>query len=77
MWKKEYYNNDGELYRDLSREDDGTPIEEIGRYEIVFDFDEQRYYCFVDAINMEEALRIFFINHIGITYQDVVDHMEI
>lgn len=42
MWKDKYWDNDGELFRDLSREDDGTPIEQIGRYEIVFDFKEQR-----------------------------------
>jgi hypothetical protein len=77
MWKDKYWNNDGALYRDLSREDDGTPIEEIGRYEIVFDFKEQRYYCFVDAISMDEALEIFFVNHDTVTYKDVIDHMEI
>lgn len=77
MWKDEYWNNDGELYRDLSREDDGTSIEEINRYEIVFDFEEQRYYCFIDAISMDEALGIFFVNHDTVTYKDVIDHMEI
>lgn len=77
MWKNEYWNNDGELYRDLNREDDGTAIEEIARYEIAFDFEGQRYYCFVDAINMEEALGIFFINHDTVTYQNIIDHMEI
>lgn len=77
MWKNEYWNNDGELYRDLSREDDGTPTEDIGCYEIVFDFEEQRYYCFIDAINMNEALGIFFVNHDTIMYKNIVDHMEI
>lgn len=77
MWKDEYWNNDGELYRDLSREDDGTSIEEINRYEIVFDFEEQRYYCFIDAISMDETLGIFFVNHDTVTYKDVIDHMEI
>lgn len=77
MWKEEYWNNDGKLYRDISREDDGTPIENVGRYEIVFDFENQRYYFFVDAINMDEALGIFFRNHETVTYNDVVDHMEI
>lgn len=59
MWKEEYWNNDGELYRDISREDDETPTENVGRYEIVFDFENQRYYCFVDATNMDEALGVF------------------
>lgn len=73
----EYYDNDGDLYRDLNREDDGTDIKDIGRYEIIFDVDKQRYYCFVDAINMDEALGIFFRNHPHITYEMVVDHMEV
>lgn len=77
MWKNEYWNNNGELYRDLDREDDGTDMEEIGRYEIVFDFEGQRYYCFVDAINIEEALGIFFVNHDTVMYKHIVDHMEI
>ena len=73
----EYYDNDGDLYRDLNREDDGTDIEEIGRYEIIFDVAKQRYYCFVDAINMDEALGIFFKNHQHVTYEMIVDHMEV
>ena len=77
MWKKEYWDNNGDLYRDLSREDDGTPIEKIGRYEIVVDFDNQRYYCFVDAISMDEALGNFFKNHDTVKYENIVDHMEI
>lgn len=73
----EYYDNDGDLYRDLNRNDDGTDIKDIGRYEIIFDVDKQRYYCFVDAINMDEALGILFRNHPHITYEVVVDHMEV
>ena len=76
MWQEEYWDNDGELYRDLSRDDDGTPIEEIGRYEIIFEFGE-RYYCFIDAISMDEALGIFFRNHNTVEYNNIVEHMEI
>ena len=77
MWKSQYWDNEGELFRDLDREDDGTPIEEMGRYEIVFDFSEQRYYCFVNAINMEEALGIFFANHDNVMYKHIIEHIEI
>ena len=77
MWQKEYRDNDGELYRDLDRENDGTSPDSIGRYEIVFDFEGQRYYCFVDAITMNEALGIFFRSHDTVEYKDVIDHMEI
>lgn len=73
----EYYDNDGDLYRDLDRENDGTDIKDIGRYEIIFDVAKQRYYCFVDAINMDEALGIFFKNHPHVTYEMIVDHMEV
>jgi len=77
MWKDEYWDNDGELYRDISREDDWISSKEVGRYEIVFDFEGQRYYCFIDAINMAEALGIFFVNHDTVMYENIVDHMEI
>lgn len=77
MWKDEYWDNDGSLYRDLEREDNGTSNEEISRYEIVFDFKEERFYCFVDAININEALGIFFKNHDTVTYRNIVDHMEV
>lgn len=77
MWKTEYWENDEGLYRDLDREYDGIPIEDIGRYEIIFDFDKQRYYCFVDAISLNEALGIFFKNHNTVTYDHILEHMEI
>lgn len=76
MWKEKYWDNDGELHRDLDR-DDGTDMKEIGRYEIVFDFEGRRYYCYVNAINMEEALCTFFMHHDSVTYEHIVDHMEI
>lgn len=77
MWKKEYWDNDGSLRRNIIRKDDGTSMENIGEYEVVFDFEEQRYYCFIYAINMNEALGIFFINHDNVTYKHIVDHMEV
>lgn len=77
MWQKEYWDNDGSLCRDLCREKDGASIEEIGNYEIIFEIDKQRYYCFVTAINMNEALGIFFKNHDTVKYENIVDHVEI
>lgn len=77
MWKDEYWNNDGEPYRDLDREDSSTSADEVGRYEIVFDFAGQRYYCFVDAVSMNEALGLFFKKHETVAYKDIVDHIEI
>ena len=74
---EQYWNNDGCLYRDLEREDDETPCEDIGRYEVVFDFAKSRYYCFIDAVSLEEAMFIFFKKHPHLTYEMVIDHMEI
>lgn len=76
-WQKEYWDNDGVLYRDLDRPDDDTSIEDLGRYEIMFDYDGVRRYCFVDAINMNEALGLFFKNHATVQYRDIVEHIEI
>jgi hypothetical protein len=74
--KKYFWNEDG-YQLDLDRENDGTPLEQIGRYEIVFDIDKDRYYCFIDATNINEALGIFFINHPHITYEMILDQMEV
>jgi len=41
--------------RDIDRDDDGTPMEDIGRYEVIFDYDGVRYYCYLDAVNIDEA----------------------
>jgi len=77
MWREKYWDSgDGSLMRDLDREDDGTPIESIGRYEIVFDVDGFRRYCYVDAVSMDEALGNFFRNHDDVRYKDIVDHFE-
>ena len=78
MWQEKYWNNNGLYYRELlDREDDGTPTDEIGKYEIIFEFGEQRYYCFVEARNIDEALGIFFRNHNTVEYNTIVDHFEI
>ena len=68
--------DDGHQF-DMDREDDETDIENIGRYEIVFEVDDKRYYCFADAINMNEALGLFFVNHPHVSYDMIIDHMEI
>lgn len=77
MWQDKYWNNDGDMCRDLDREDDGTDIDKINRYEIVFEYDDVRYYCFISAISLDEAIGIFFRNHDNVEYQNIVDHVEI
>ncbi len=68
---------DGRYQRDLVREPDDVPGSELGRYEIVFDLSAQRYYCFCDAVNMNEALGQFFRAHRHIPYSLIVDHVEV
>ena len=62
---------------DMNREPDDVPGNELGRYEIVFKVHEDHYYCFADAVNMDEALGQFFKHHPNITFGMVVDHMEV
>ena len=45
-------------------------------YEIIFEADDERFYCFVDAEDMEKALGRFFMAHPHITYNMVTDHVE-
>lgn len=72
-WKNHYRNEAGSLVRDICY----PMIDELETYEVIFDFDGERYYCYIDALNVNEALGIFFVNHENITYSHVVDHFEI
>lgn len=79
---KEYWDNDGCLYRDLDRDCSCDSFEEefegtVGRYEVIFDYMENRYYCFIDAVSLEAAMFTFFKHHPHITYDMIEDHMEI
>lgn len=78
-WMKEYWDNDGELYRDLDADPyyDAGKLPNTGRYEIIFDFGGVRRYCFVDAASMDEALGNFFRHHRNVTYDNIADHMEV
>lgn len=62
---------------DMDRGDDDTPLEGLNRYEIVFEVSGVRYYCFADAVNMDEALGQFFRQHPNIQYNMVLEHMEV
>lgn len=79
---KEYWDNDGCLYRDLDRDSSCDSFEEenevpVGRYEVIFDYMENRYYCFIEAVSLEAAMFTFFKYHPHITYDMIEDHMEI
>ena len=63
--------------RNAIRDDDGTPVEEIGRYEVVFDFENIRYYCYLDAISVDEAVEMFLDKHPGVTMKHVADTLEV
>ena len=49
----------------------------MAQYRIIFEVEGQRYYCNVEAMTIWEALGVFFMNHPHITYEMIVDHMEI
>lgn len=74
LWKNKYRNEQGSLSRDIFDPDHGDfdPT-----FEIVFDFDGERYYCYIDANTVEEALGRFFRLHENVMYSQVVDHFEI
>lgn len=71
MWMDEYIDNNGELYRCLDRENDDIQPEEVKKYKIGFDYEAQRYHCYICAINEDEALGIFLRNHETVKYQDI------
>ena len=69
--------DDGGYQYDLDREPDDIPASALNRYEVVFDVGRNRYYCFCDAADMNEALAQFFKAHPHITYDMIADHMEV
>ena len=73
----ELYNYDEDYTWDMIREPDDVPGNELGRYEIVFEVNKEHFYCFADAVNMNEALGQFFRNHPHITYEMVIEHIEV
>lgn len=90
-WQKEYWENDECLYRDIdfdfedsdfNGDFDGNlnytcDVSLLGRYQIVFEYDNQKYYCFIDAPNLHTALGMFFRNHSNLSYDNIIDHLEI
>ena len=50
--------------------------ESFGYFEVIFDYDGNRYYCEIEAIDMNEALGIFYKNHPHIAYDMIAGHIE-
>lgn len=67
---------DAEDYRlDLWRENSEL---DAGTYEVVFEADDERFYCFIHGCDsLLEALGLFFQDHPNITYSMVFDHFEV
>lgn len=72
--------------RDIYWEDDGSEDADareyriargMSQYSIIFDVAGARYSCIVEALSISEALGIFFQENPHITYDMVVDHMEV
>lgn len=66
-------------YKDYKLDVSARPSdpEWLGCYEIIFEVNDERYYCFVDAPNLDEALGRFFVLHPHINYDMVVEHEEV
>ena len=60
----------------LPKEESGDGEKWYGCYEIIFDVEGERFYCFVYAKNLAEALGRFFMSHPHITYDKVAEHIE-
>lgn len=58
-------------------EKDEFERKELGSYEIVFEVKGERFYCYIAATNLVEALGWFFVTHPHITYEHIVEHMEV
>jgi len=69
------YNEENIL--DLDRPSDSISIKELACYEIIFEVNTKRFYCYVNAVSLNEALGLFFRYHPHITYEMVVDHVEV
>lgn len=75
---KYYKCEDGSFQYDLDRtENDNIPVKELERYEIVFEINNNKYYCFTDAMNGNEALGNFFVNHPNVRFTDVIEILEV
>ena len=69
---------DGGLAIYLGREmEDDTIAPDFRHYMVCFDIGSLRYYCYLEPINIDEALGLFFRNHPHITYEMIVDHVEV
>ena len=77
LFEVEYRNSDRGMVGYLDAEDDFDHCRNVGQYEIIFDYDGERYYCYVDAASMDEALGNFFRHHRYLCYSDLFDHAEV
>ena len=70
---KEYDETADGWFRDLFEKTE----KDTGTYQVIFEYAGIRYYCHIYAENFEKALVLFFENNPHITYEMIVDHMEI
>lgn len=60
---------------DLTRDD---PEIDGPDYEVVFDVEDERYYCYLHGTeSLLEALGLFFQDNPHITYDMIFEHMEV
>ena len=76
---------DEEHQYDFNRDDEGdllltmynVDLADLGRYEVVFEANGERYYAYFDAVNSNEALGQFFRLHPHICMSDVIEILEV
>ena len=71
------YDEEDKIW-DYNRPDDDTPIEKLGRYEIIFDAHiGLRFYFYTEAVDSNEALYLFAQQHYHISYNKIVEVLEV
>lgn len=67
----------GLKYYDEPRDNETSPTTYLGEYEIIFEVNATRYYFFCCAKSMDAALARFFKDNPNISYNMIVDHVEV
>ena len=77
LFEMEYRHTDRGMVGYLDAENDYDLCRNMGQYEVIFDYAGERYYCYIDAVSMDEALGNFFRHHKYLCYSELVDHTEV
>lgn len=71
-WRDNYDSDNTSSLYESNLDDDS-----LETWQITFEYEDDRYYCFVYAHSLNEALGMFFKEHPNVTYDYVIDHEEV